>query len=158
MKKAASAAFKLKLEIEKSTTLTDRLNTVEHERDAAVKKAADLKHALANHIESRTILIEAMKDVFEYIVNNQTFHERVFTNYNWKGTYLESDEYPWRGFFHNKKGVTFGKFKFNEKDQTREGEGLIVSNDNFAYCGKIAGDRYHGTGLYYDREEGIQSG
>ena len=99
-----------------------------------------------------------MKDVFDYIVNTQTFYTRVFTNYNYKGTYLENEEYPWRGFFYNKKGVTFGKFKVNDQDKTRDGEGLIVSNDNFAYCGKISGDRYHGTGLYYDKEEGIQSG
>ena len=116
MKKLASAAFKLKLEIEKSTLLTGKLNIAEQMRDSALEKAADLKHALANHIESRSILIEAMKEVFEYIVNNQTFHERVFTNYNWKGTYIDKDEYPWRGFFSNKKGVTFGKFKMNEED------------------------------------------
>ena len=116
MKKFASAAFKLKLEIEKSTLLSDKLNSALQMKDSALQEAAGLKHALVNHIESRSILIEAMKDVFEYIVNNKTFHERVFTNYNWKGTYLEKDEYPWRGFFFNKKGVTFGKFKMNEKD------------------------------------------
>ena len=35
--KLASEAFKLRLEIEKSTTLTDKLNTAEHMRDAALK-------------------------------------------------------------------------------------------------------------------------
>ena len=35
--KLAREAFKLRLEIEKSTTLTDKLNTAEHMRDAALK-------------------------------------------------------------------------------------------------------------------------
>ena len=106
----------MRLEIEKSTLLTDKLNTSEMMRDVALQEAADSRNALANHVESRTILISAMKDVFDYIVNTKVLYDRVLANYNWKGTYLENEEYPCRGFFYNKKGVTFGKFKFNDQD------------------------------------------